>query len=70
MLSTSPTGQAAHQPRLSYLHGLGRQAYRLGTTAAGSIAHARKHTELVGVAERLAVMAGWADESRLAMEVA
>jgi hypothetical protein len=69
MLSTVATlSDPLPPPRLAFLHGLGRQAHRLGLTAAGSVAHASKHTVLVNCVERIAVMAGWDDESRLAME--
>ena len=62
-----PTEPTAPQPRLAYLHGLGRQAHRLGTTAAGAVEHAAKHTTLSGPADRIAVMAGWRMESDAAM---
>ena len=51
------------------LSGLGRAAHRLGTTAAGSIAHAERTTGPLSSEYRLLVMAGWDDESRMGMEV-
>ena len=51
------------------LRGLGRQAQRLGTTAAGSVAHAEKTTGPLSSADRLIVMSGWDDESRMGMGV-
>ena len=69
MLSTVATAQTV-RPCQKW-RGFGRAAFRAGTTAAGSIAYARQFVahELDEV-ERALVMAGWDDESRLAMECA
>lgn len=50
-------------PKCKQFRGLGRAAYRAGTTASGAVTYARKYLthELDGCERRL-VMAGWRDE--------
>jgi hypothetical protein len=51
------------RPAQSVLRGLGREAYRAGSTAAGSTVHAREALgRQLSSEERAQVMAGWRDE--------
>lgn len=49
--------------RVSQWRGLGRAAYRAGTTASGAVTYARKYvSHELDACERMLVMAGWRDE--------
>lgn len=56
-------GDIASLPKCQQWRGLGRSAYRAGTTASGSVPYARKYvTHELDATERMLVMAGWRDE--------
>lgn len=50
-------------PKSQQWRGLGRRAYRAGTTASGAVAYARSFVSHdLDACERALVMAGWRDE--------
>jgi hypothetical protein len=50
-------------PKCQQWRGLGRAAYRAGTTASGAVTYARKYvSHELDSQERKLVMAGWRDE--------
>ncbi len=50
-------------PKCQQWRGLGRAAYRAGTTASGAVTYARKYvSHELDTQERALVMAGWRDE--------
>lgn len=58
-------------PKCQQWRGLGRAAYRAGTTASGAVKYARSYvSHELDATERALVMAGWRDERDAMAEVA
>lgn len=62
--------QTTSSPKCQQWRGLGRAAYRAGTTASGSVTYARRYvSHELDACERALVMAGWRDERADVAEV-